>query len=150
MRAAGLERLGGDMGDFAEWRWSQGDWSDGSDVEPPWLTIDIHDSDVATITFASAQDEASRRFHLGTHPAIYFDLAEEAPAEDPDAEAAAFVHWAGLATGAEVAVEDVRALLATADHEEDPVDDFVEDTVARLLALADLDVPGEGGGDRDA
>jgi hypothetical protein len=138
------------MGDFAEWRWSQGGWREGSSLEPPWLMIDIHDSDVATITFAPAQGEASGRFHLGTHPVLYFDIAEEAPAQDPDAEAAAFVKWAELATGAEVAVDDVRALLATVDDEEDPVDDFVDDTVARLLGLAGIHVPGEGGGDRDA
>lgn len=131
------------MGYFAEWRWSHGDWREGNELEEPWLTVDIHDSDVATIAFAPAHGEARGRLFLGTHPVVYFDLVQEGVAEDPDAEAAAFVRWAKAATSADVAADDVRALMATVEDEDEPVDVFVEDTVARLLALVGIDVPAD-------
>jgi len=61
---------------------------------------------------------------------------------DLDAEATAITMWASQVLGTEVVPDDVLPLLAGAGVTE-PADDFVEETVVRLLSLLNLPIPAD-------
>jgi hypothetical protein len=127
------------MGLFADLSWVDGKWTAAHLPGKTELTISIHDSDIATVTFAPA-DQAKGLFYLGVEPATYFEDPAASALVDHSAEATAFAVWARRATGRAIDPTEVTALMATPGRI-DTEDDFVEDTVQRLLALIGLEMP---------
>jgi hypothetical protein len=125
------------MGLFATMAYSDGRWTRGRPTAVPFLLVDVHDGDVATVDYRFA-DASGGRFYLGYEPRIYFDQPDAAPPVDVDAEATGFVRWAREAVEAEVDPEDVRRLMAPPDGAPPPADVAVVETVDRLVALAGL------------
>ena len=124
------------MGLFGKFAYSAGQWSTGDPTAVPFLLIDIHDSDIATVDYRAA-DASGGRFFLGYEPRFYFDERGAAPPVDTTAEAEGFTRWVREVAGTAVDPADVRRLMASPDGEP-PEDDFAEDTVERLVALAGL------------
>ena len=135
------------MGLFGKFAYSAGRWSTEGPTAVPFLLVDIHDSDIATVDYRSA-DASGGRFFLGYEPRIYFEEPDGAAPVDTAAEADGFARWARELTGREVDPASVRRLLASPEGEP-PEDEVVEDTVARLLDLAGLPAP-DWGSDEDA
>ena len=127
------------MGYFGKLSYSDGRWSTGGPTAVPFLLLDVHDSDVATIDYRAA-DATGGRFFLGYEPRFYFDESDAAAPVDTAAEAAGFATWLRNAEGRDVDPAEVQQLMASPDGAP-PADDVVEETVGRLLALAGLPVP---------
>jgi hypothetical protein len=119
--------------------YSEGRWSTGGPTAVPFLLLDVHDSNVATVDYRSA-DATGGRFFLGYEPRFYFDESEAASAVDIQAEAEGFAGWLRNAGGRDVDPVDVQQLMASPTGAP-PEDAVVEETVERLLTLAGLPVP---------
>lgn len=130
------------MGLFGTFTYSDGAWTSPDARREPYLVIDVHDSDIATVDYRPTGD-AGGRCYLGFQPRVYFEDPTASAPVDNHAEARGLAHWARLATGREVDPEDVAALLAPDDEDDDPEDLFVEETVRRLLELTGVPVPEE-------
>ncbi|GIG28136.1 hypothetical protein [Cellulomonas marina] len=115
-----------------------GEWG-GDPADEPSLTIEVHESDLATVTYRPAP-EGLGRFYLGYQPRDYYDDPAESEPVDLAGEAEAFAAWAAEVGHDDVQPGEVRALLAE-EGVEDPQDVFVEETVERLLRLVGLPVP---------
>ncbi len=126
------------MGSTETLTWGGGAWG-GDPADEPSLTVEVHDSDLATVTYRPAP-EGLGRFYLGFQPRDYYDDPAESAPVDLEAEAAAFAAWAEGIGADDVRPSEVRALLAE-EGVEDPPDVFVEETVDRLLRLVGLPVP---------
>jgi hypothetical protein len=124
---------------FGKFAYSDGRWSTGAPTAVPFLLIDIHDSDIATVDYRSA-DASGGRFFLGYEPRIYFEEPDGAAPVDTHAETEGFARWVLESAGTDVDPAEVRRLLAPPDGAP-PEDDFVEETVQRLLTLAGLPQP---------
>ena len=124
------------MGLFATLAYSDGRWSSGRPTAVPFLVVDVHDSDIATVDYRLA-DATGGRFFLGYEPRVYFEQPDAVPPVDVPAEAAAFARWAREAADSEVDPDDVQRLMAAPDGAA-PEDEVVEQTVDRLVALAGL------------
>jgi hypothetical protein len=124
------------VGLFATLAYSDGRWTRGRPTAVPFLLVDVHDSDIATVDYRFA-DATGGRFFLGYEPRVYFDEPAAAPPVDADAEAAGFVRWVREAADRDVDPADVRTLMAAPDGAP-PADEVVEETVERLVALAGL------------
>ena len=124
------------MGLFGTFAYSAGRWSTAGPTAVPFLLIDIHDSDIATVDYRFA-DASGGRFFLGYEPRIYFEEPDGAVPVDTRAEADGFARWARQAEGTDVDPGEVQALMAAADGAP-PTDEVVEETVDTLLALAGL------------
>jgi hypothetical protein len=127
------------VGLFGKFAYSGGRWSTDGPTAVPFLLVDVHDSDVATVDYRAA-DATGGRFFLGYEPRFYFDESGAASAVDTGAEAEGFTRWVREAAGTVVDPTDVQRLMASPDGAA-PEDDFVEDTVERLLTLAGLPLP---------
>jgi hypothetical protein len=127
---------------FGTFAYSEGRWSKGRPTAVPFLLLDVHDSDVATIDYRSA-DAGGGRFYLGYEPRFYFDEADAGLPVDTRSEAEGFARWVRDAEDREVDPAEVVPLLASPDGEP-PTDEVVEETVVRLLELAGLPVPDWG------
>ena len=127
------------MGYFGKLAFSSGRWTAGAPTAVPFLLLDVHDSDIATLDYRAA-DASGGRFYLGYEPRIYFDEPDAAPPVDVGSEADGFARWVLEVTGAEVDPAEVAALMAAPDGAP-PGDEVVEETVERLLALAGLPLP---------
>ena len=88
------------MGHFGKYAYSAGRWSTDGPSAVPFLLIDIHDSDIATVDYRSA-DASGGRFFLGYEPRFYFDEPDAAPAVDTWAESEGFARWVREAEAAE-------------------------------------------------
>jgi hypothetical protein len=130
------------MGLFGTFSYSEGRWDRGRPTAVPFLLVDVHDSDVATIDYRST-DASGGRFYLGYEPRFYFDEPGAGAPVDTTAEAEGFAAWVREAAGREIDPADVQPLLASPDGEP-PTDDVVEETVERLLAVAGLPTPDWG------
>lgn len=124
------------MGLFATLAYSDGRWSSGRPTAVPFLLVDVHDSDLATIDYRFA-DATGGRFFLGYEPRVYFEQPDAAPPVDVPTEAAGFARWAREATDRDVAPDEVQRLMADPDGAPRG-DEVVEETVDRLVALAGL------------
>ena len=126
------------MGHFGKYAYSAGRWSTEGPTAVPFLLIDVHDSDIATVDYRAA-DASGGRFFLGCEPRFYFEESDAAVPVDTLAESFGFARWVKDATGADVDPADVAQLMAPTeapparDH-----DVVVEDAVAQLLTLARL------------
>lgn len=125
------------MGLFLTQTFAAGKWSAGEAADAPFLTVDIHDSDIATVSYEPSP-ETGGLVYLGFQPRDYFEDETASAEVDLDGQASALAAWAHDVTGAEVDSASIRALLAE-DQVEEPLDALVEDAVARLLQL--LGVP---------
>ena len=126
------------MGYFGKLAYSDGRWTVGAPTAVPFLLIDVHDSDIATVDYRAA-DATGGRFFLGYEPRIYFEEPDGADPVDTPAEAEGFARWAHAAEGTDVDPAVVEQLMAGADGGP-PTDEVVEETVDKLLTLAG--VPG--------
>jgi hypothetical protein len=127
---------------FGTFAYSGGRWSRGRPTAVPFLLLDVHDSDVATIDYRAA-DASGGRFYLGYEPRFYFDEADAGVPVDTQAEAEGFTRWVREAEGRDVDPDEVRPLLASPTGTP-PEDETVEITVERLLRLAGLPAPDWG------
>lgn len=127
------------VGLFTRFTHSGGQWREAEPAEEPYLSIDVYDSDIATVDYRPAS-QGSGRFFLGVEPRIYFEDDTANVPVDWEAEAKGFAQWAGRVHGRDVDPADVLALMANED--EAAQDDFVEATVDRLLDLIALPLPG--------
>ena len=128
------------MGSFWRLTYHGGKWQTISGE--PSVTIDVYDSDIATVEYRPAESGSSGRFYLGTQPRDYFDDPSASDPVNLEVEAAGFAAWARSHAGSSVSAEQILPLLATADVEE-PLDVFVDDTVARLLDAVGIPLPTE-------
>ena len=126
------------MGRFEKYVFSNGAWSELAEGSP-WLGISIHDSDFATVGFQLSPDRTGL-FYLGYQPRDYFDNADESADVDPIAEATTLAQWANEVLSVTVDPAQIVPLMAE-DQVEEPIDDFVEETVIRLLRLLQLPLP---------
>ena len=129
----------GPVGHFGKYAYSAGRWSTGGPTAVPFLLIDIHDGDIATVDYRAA-DASGGRFFLGYEPRVYFEESDAAPPVDTRAESEGFAAWVKDVSDMDVDPDDIQQLLAHADGSP-PKDDSVEETVERLLALAGLPLP---------
>lgn len=127
------------MGLFGKFAYSAGRWSTDGPTAVPFLLVDIHDSDVATVDYRAA-DATGGRFFLGYEPRFYFDEPGSADPVDTAAEAEGFTRWAFEAEGKVLDPVEVQELMASPDGAPPP-DDVVEETVGRLATLAGLPTP---------
>jgi hypothetical protein len=129
------------VGHFGKYAYSAGAWSTGGPTAVPFLLLDIHDSDIATVDYREA-DASGGRFFLGCEPRFYFDEPDAASPVDTAAESVGFARWVKEAVGTDVDPADVRQLMAPPEAAPARDDDVVvEETVGRLLALAGLPAP---------
>ena len=129
------------MGLFGKFAYSAGRWSAGGPTAVPFLLIDIHDSNIATVDYRSA-DASGGRFFLGCEPRFYFGEPDAAEPVDTAAESEGFTRWVKDAVGTDVDPADVRQLMAPPEAAPARDDDVVvEHTVGRLLALTGLPQP---------
>ena len=127
------------MGSLGKLAYSDGRWTFGGPSAVPFLLVDVHDSDIATIDYRAA-DASGGRFYLGYEPRIYFEEPDAGHPVDTRAEAQGFADWVRDTEGADVDPTDVQRLMASPDGAP-PSHDFVEETVEKLLALAGLPLP---------
>jgi hypothetical protein len=121
---------------FATLAYSDGRWQRGRPTAVPFLLVDVHDSDLATVDYRFA-DATGGRFYLGYEPRVYFEEPDAAPPVDAPAEAAGFARWAREAAERDLDPADVLPLMAgTGGAPRDG--EGVELTVDRLVALAGL------------
>jgi hypothetical protein len=126
------------MGFFGEFTYSGGQWHEVDTAVEPFVTIKIHDSDIAIVDYRPAFG-AEGQFFLGTEPRIYFEDDRIAPV-DRTAESSAFARWLQVATGREIEPNAIAVFLPL-DEDEEPQDVFVEETVERFLQAVGLPVP---------
>jgi hypothetical protein len=132
------------VGLFGKFAYSAGRWSTDGPTAVPFLLLDVHDSDVATVDYRAA-DASGGRFFLGYEPRFYFEEPASGFPVDVAAESAGFAAWAREATGTEVDPADVQQLLASPDGTPPPEEVIsVEETVERLLRLAGIPAPDWG------
>lgn len=124
------------MGFSGTFVFSDGHWN-GNTTEDRYLAIDIQDSDIATVDYRA--DGEGGRFYLGFQPSDYFEDPSASEPIDVGEEASRFAAWAQEHLGATASDADLRPLLAEVGDE--PEEDFVEETVARLLGLLGLPIP---------
>jgi hypothetical protein len=124
------------VGLFGKFAYSDGRWGRDRPTAVPFLLVDVHDSDIATVDYRSA-DASGGRFFLGYEPRVYFEQPDAAPPVDTAAEAAGFARWVRDATGRDIEAADVRRLMAAPDGTP-PADDVVEEAVDQLVELAGL------------
>ena len=136
------------MGMFATFTFAEGHWSvqdepdeSGHPSAGTFLSASVHDSDFASITYEPGP-AAGGLTYLGFQPRDYFEDTTASEDVDLDAQAEGLATWAKAVTGTPVSAADIRPLLAEALAEE-PADDFVEETLQRLIVLLGLPVPVE-------
>jgi hypothetical protein len=127
------------VGLFGKFAYSAGRWSTDGPTAVPFLLVDIHDSDIATVDYRAA-DATGGRFFLGYEPRVYFEEPGAAEPVDTWAEAEGFARWLHDAEGTDVDPAEVQRLMASPDGAP-PRDDAVEQTVEALLTLAGLPLP---------
>jgi hypothetical protein len=127
------------VGYFGKLAYSEGRWSTGGPTAVPFLLVDVHDSDIATVDYRAA-DASGGRFYLGYEPRIYFEEPDAGAPVDVRAESEGFARWVLDAEGKAVDPAEVQRLMASPGGAP-PEDDVVEETVERLLTLAGLPLP---------
>jgi hypothetical protein len=128
------------VGLFRKFAYSAGRWSTEGPTAVPFLLLDVHDGDVVTVDYRSA-DASGGRFFLGYEPRFYFDERDSAVPVDTAVEAEGFTAWAREVGGREADPADVQRLMASPDGAPPPADIPVEETVERLLGLVGLPAP---------
>ena len=151
--------FGGYVFDGSTWREFDPDSDQWPDIAAPWLSVYIHDSDIATVRYEPG-GPGSGIAYLGRTPRVYFgDESASVPA-DVLREAAGLASWlASQGKGDEAGLRDLIASFLAGDTPEQQIpghgsagtdagglDDagiFVEIKVSRFLAAVGLPVPPE-------
>ncbi|HEX6500947.1 MAG TPA: hypothetical protein VF054_18235 [Micromonosporaceae bacterium] len=152
------------MGFFGTYLYDQHGWKiqqpgASPEVAEPWLMLDIHDSDVATVTYRPAGPGSGTAF-LGCTPRTYFaDESASAPTDVNREAAGLATWWAHLRDGVSDAERDAKCSQILGylaedgdpecddwdeDEDVDEFDDgdiFVEATTVRFLTALDLPIP---------
>lgn len=139
------------MGFFGSWVHDGVGWREyesTSQLGPgrPWLWIDIHDSDVTTVTFHPAPPPARGVAYVGYTPHRYFGDDRIITPGDAAAEAHALADWwaarhGGADAGRRAKAAEILPLLA---HDAQPEQTgLVEGRTVRLLAALGLPAPDE-------
>jgi hypothetical protein len=147
----------GVMGFFGTFLCEDGRWSESADgttrtPHQPWMTVSIHDSDIATITYAPTGPGSGVAF-LGITPRIYFEDDSASAPTDPDREARglaawwAAVHRVSDGTAQVMKERELRAFLVSdvlpsGDEDADDEEIFVERRAARFIQALGLPAPG--------
>ncbi|WP_431946055.1 hypothetical protein [Micromonospora marina] len=85
---------------FDEGRWTVHQPAEQAAIPEPWLLVDIHDSDIATLTYRPA-GPGSGVAYLGYTPRTYSENSDASAQTDVVREAAGLsVWWAGQRGGA--------------------------------------------------
>ena len=124
---------------FGKFAYSAGRWTTDGPSAVPFLLVDIHDSDIATVDYRAA-DASGGRFFLGYEPRVYFEEPDAGPPVDVHAESEGFARWLLESEGRAVDPAEVRRLMAAPDGAP-PQEDVVEETLEKLLTLAGLPLP---------
>lgn len=130
---------------FAKLTHSDGQWKESEPVSEPYLYLDVHDGDIATVEYRPA-GTATGRFFLGVEPRHYFEDDSASAPVNREAEAEGFSRWLREVHGRDVDSAAVLALMAPDEEADDESDDededaSVEDTLDRLLDLIGLPLP---------
>lgn len=129
------------------------------DFAEPWLSVDIHDSDITTVEYRPT-GPGSGVAYLGETPRTYFEDETASAPTDVALEAAGLASWWALSRGRDGAARaakerELAAYLAedteppALDDDDQPVDGaptddgdvFVEVKTARFLTAMDLPLP---------
>jgi hypothetical protein len=123
---------------YADHRWLAEEDPVQRDGAPsgPFFSATVHDSDFATLRYEPAST-AGGLAYLGFQPRDYFDDPSASDDVDLDAQATGLAEWAAAVTGTAVSAGAIRPLLAQ-EFVEEPIADFVEDTLQRLVSLLGL------------
>jgi hypothetical protein len=134
----------------------------GHDLAEPWLSVDMHDSDISTVVYRPAEP-GSGVAYLGDTPRTYFeDEAASAPTDVAREAAGLAAWWSRRQHGASEAergakerelaaylAEDIDPDELDWDGEEENIDDlddgevFVEVKTARFLTALGLPLPAD-------
>jgi hypothetical protein len=125
------------MGFFGTFHFSDGQWTDTASGKRR-LTIDIHDSDTASVVFHPAKRRTGR-FYVGVHPRDLFDDPKAGETTNAAREAEAFAGWARATLGSRVTAEEVQPFIA--EEGRFPEEPFAETAVANLLQVVGLPLP---------
>jgi hypothetical protein len=142
------------VGFFGTYLFSDGQWAEVDPNAPlpqsgsePWLHLDIHDSDVATVQY-QPHGNALGIAYLGTTPHVYFENEGASAPTDRASEAEALAAWAREARAVDVEGRLVETYLAADDDAQpdesadlDAADIFVEVKCARFCLALGLPVP---------
>jgi len=122
------------------------------DVASPWLSVDIHDSDIATVRYEPA-GPGSGTAYLGFTPRMYFGSESALAPTDVHREAEGLASWLARQQGrsdrqliASFLAEDIREQPPDPEDDADDLDDagiFVEIKVSEFLKTMGLPVPDE-------
>jgi hypothetical protein len=126
------------MGFFGNFVFSEGRWADAP-TSDEYLSIDIHDSDFATIEYRPT-GRGRGRLYLGFEPRHYFEDPAASEQVDVSQESSGLSGWAQSVLDVRVSPEQLRNLMADPAGA-DPESPFVEDTVVQLIALFGLPLP---------
>lgn len=121
------------------------------DIEAPWLSVDIYDSDFATVRY-EPPGPGSGTAYLGNTPRTYFDAESASVPTDVPREAEGLASWIGQQQGRIVSAELpelIASFLASDSRDEQPGDDadlsdadiFVEIKVSRFLRAVGFPLP---------
>ncbi len=142
--------------DGAAWHGYDPDSEQMPDIAGPWLSVDIHDSDIATVRYEPA-GPGSGTAYLGFTPMVYFGSESALAPTDVLREAGGLAFWLTRHQDRNDEPE-LRQLIAPflaenfAEQQADPGDDaddldeahiFVEIKVSELLKAVGLPVPDE-------
>lgn len=119
-------------GNANQYSWDGRRWSEGPPKKKHWLTIELHDGDIAHVRFR--EDAASKweSAWLGALPEVLFDDPRLAEDHDFSRSARSLAARVSRASGVPIDSRPVERLLVAAAAD-DPLHDFVEETVEELL-----------------
>jgi len=156
--------FGGYVFDGSTWREFDPDSDQWPDIAAPWLSVYIHDSDIATVRYEPG-GPGSGIAYLGHTPRMYFGDESASASADVLREAEGLAFWLARQQGRsdEAELRDLIASFLAGDIPEqrfhdhagagtdagtdagdlDDADIFVEIKVSRFLAAVGLPVPAE-------
>ncbi|MCE7008904.1 hypothetical protein LWC34_39750 [Kibdelosporangium philippinense] len=126
-------------------KWTPHDNDVRPDVSGPWLMVDIHDSDIGTVSYSPAGPGTGVAY-IGVTPRVYFaDETASAPT-DVVREAEGLAAWREELGASAVTSDDLVDFLAEDeevdwDEEDSDVEVFVETKVSEFLTALSLPVP---------
>lgn len=106
------------------------------------LSIEIHDSDIATVEYAPSGRGAGR-FYVGVHPRDYFGDSSAGDSVNEEAEVDGIASWASVVTQTKPDRDRLLTLIAKEGDEAEPEFVFVEEAVGALLRELGVAVPTE-------
>jgi hypothetical protein len=131
-------------------KWTPHDLEVRPDLAGPWLMVDIHDSDIATICYSPAGPGTGVAY-LGVTPRVYFDDEKASAPTDVAREAEGLAAWREELGASAVISDDLIDFLAEDEREnwddddsgddEDLDDAFVEDKTVQFLVALNVPVP---------